>query len=81
MGHWNVDDGEGWHWTMISTAPSKDGDAGSELGFSASSLYKKSPSLLGPQFPLLYNEDLEMIWKGLFHTEPSSSGQFSSVAQ
>ena len=56
-------------------------DAGSELGFSASSLYKKSPSLLGPQFPLLYNEDLEMIWKGLFHTEPSSSGQFSSVAQ
>ena len=28
MGHWNVDDGEGWHWTMISTAPSKDGDAG-----------------------------------------------------
>ena len=28
MGLWNVDDGEGWHWTMISTHPSKDGDAG-----------------------------------------------------
>ena len=28
MGHWNIDDGEGWHWTMISTHPSKDGDAG-----------------------------------------------------
>ena len=24
----NVDDGEGWHWTIISTHPSKDGDAG-----------------------------------------------------
>ena len=28
MGHWNADDGEGWHWTMISTHPSKHGDAG-----------------------------------------------------